>query len=82
MLASPTPASASRRRLPRLGKPFEQVESQHAKTHQGTGLGLALTKSLVKMHGGSMKLRSTLGVGTVVCVSLPRDAKAKVSAAA
>src|ERR1700760_3353980 len=66
----------------RLGKPFEQVESQLTKTYHGSGLGLAIAKSLANLHGGSMKLRSTLGVGTGVCVSLPRDAKAKVSAAA
>jgi two-component system cell cycle sensor histidine kinase PleC len=68
--------------LRRLGKPFEQVESQLTKTYHGSGLGLAIAKSLTNLHGGSMKLRSTLGVGTVVCVSLPRDAKAKVAAAA
>src|ERR1700712_4021177 len=63
--------------LRRRGKPFEQVESQLTKTYHGSGLGLAIAKSLANLHGGSMKLRSTLGVGTVVCVSLPRDAKAK-----
>jgi two-component system cell cycle sensor histidine kinase PleC len=68
--------------LRRLGKPFEQVESQLTKTYHGSGLGLAIAKSLANLHGGSMKLRSTLGIGTVVCVSLPRDAKAKVAAAA
>src|SRR6201994_1791175 len=68
--------------LARLGHPFEQVESQLTKTYHGSGLGLAIAKSLANLHGGSMKLRSTLGVGTGVCVSLPRDAKAKVSAAA
>jgi two-component system cell cycle sensor histidine kinase PleC len=68
--------------LRRLGKPFEQVESQLTKTYHGSGLGLAIAKSLANLHGGSMKLRSTLGVGTVVCVSLPRDAKAKVKVAA
>src|SRR6195256_1439220 len=65
--------------LRRLGKPFEQVESQLTKTYHGSGLGLAIAKSLANLHGGSMKLRSTLGVGTVVCVSLPRDAKAKAN---
>src|SRR4051794_17791883 len=70
--------------LRRLGKPFEQVESQLTKTYHGSGLGLAIAKSLAALHGGSMKLRSTLAVGTVVCVSLPCDAiaKVKVSAAA
>jgi two-component system cell cycle sensor histidine kinase PleC len=69
--------------LARLGKPFEQVESQLTKTYHGSGLGLAIAKSLTNLHGGSMKLRSKLGAGTVVCVSLPRDAaKVKVTMAA
>jgi two-component system cell cycle sensor histidine kinase PleC len=61
--------------LQRLGKPFEQVESQLTKTYHGSGLGLAIAKSLTTLHGGSMRLRSQLGAGTVVCVSLPRDAR-------
>jgi two-component system cell cycle sensor histidine kinase PleC len=69
--------------LARLGRPFEQVESQLTKTYHGSGLGLAIARSLTNLHGGSMRLRSRLGAGTVVCVSLPRDArKAKISAAA
>ena len=60
--------------LRRLGKPFEQVESQLTKTYQGSGLGLAIARSLTNLHGGSMKLRSKLGAGTVVRVTLPRDA--------
>jgi two-component system cell cycle sensor histidine kinase PleC len=71
--------------LTRLGRPFEQVESQLTKTYHGSGLGLAIAKSLTNLHGGSMRLRSRLGTGTVVCVSLPRDArkvKADISAAA
>jgi two-component system cell cycle sensor histidine kinase PleC len=65
--------------LQRLGKPFEQVESQLTKTYHGSGLGLAIARSLTDLHGGSMRLRSKLGTGTVVCVSLPRDAR-KVTA--
>ncbi len=60
--------------LRRLGKPFEQVESQLTKTYQGSGLGLAIARSLTGLHGGTMKLRSKLGAGTVVRVTLPRDA--------
>jgi two-component system cell cycle sensor histidine kinase PleC len=71
--------------LARLGRPFEQVESQLTKTYHGSGLGLAIARSLTKLHGGSMRLRSKLGAGTVVCVSLPcdaRKAREKLSAAA
>ncbi|HET9159627.1 MAG TPA: ATP-binding protein [Caulobacteraceae bacterium] len=57
--------------LARLAKPFEQIESQHSKTQQGTGLGLALTKSLVELHGGSLLLESEPGEGTTVSFSLP-----------
>jgi len=61
------PASA----LSKIGRPFEQVESQHSKTHKGTGLGLALSRSLVELHGGALEIRSTEGVGTMVSFTLP-----------
>jgi len=57
--------------LARLGRPFEQVESQLTKSHQGSGLGLAIAKSLTELHHGSMRIRSTLGRGTIVLLRLP-----------
>ena len=60
--------------LAKLGRPFEQVESQLTKSHQGSGLGLAIAKSLVELHGGRMRIRSTLGKGTLVVVRLPLHA--------
>ncbi|MDO9609560.1 MAG: ATP-binding protein [Brevundimonas sp.] len=57
--------------LVRLARPFEQVEGQHSKTTQGTGLGLALTKALIEMHGGRLNIESEPGVGTVVSFDLP-----------
>jgi two-component system, cell cycle sensor histidine kinase PleC len=71
--------------LARLGRPFEQVESQLTKTYHGSGLGLAIARSLAQLHGGSMRLRSKIDVGTVVRVTLPRNAGKvlpKISAAA
>jgi two-component system cell cycle sensor histidine kinase PleC len=59
--------------LARLGRPFEQVESQLTKSHQGSGLGLAIAKSLTELHQGSMRIRSTLGHGTMVLLRLPLD---------
>jgi two-component system cell cycle sensor histidine kinase PleC len=66
--------------LKNLGKPFEQVESQLTKTHRGSGLGLAIAKSLAELHGGAMRIRSSLGVGTIVLVRLPVDATLNVGA--
>ena len=57
--------------LERLARPFEQIEHQHAKTQQGTGLGLALSKALVEMHGGTLELRSAPGQGTTAIFFLP-----------
>jgi len=57
--------------LDRLAMPFEQIENQHSKTQQGTGLGLALTKSLVELHGGALDIQSAPGQGTTVSFSIP-----------
>ncbi|MET4682449.1 PAS domain-containing sensor histidine kinase [Brevundimonas faecalis] len=57
--------------LDRLAQPFEQVEGQHSKTTQGTGLGLALTKSLIELHQGHMIIESEPGRGTTVWFDLP-----------
>ncbi len=57
--------------LQRLAQPFEQIESQPSTTQQGTGLGLALTKSLVEMHGGALDIQSAPGEGTTVAFSVP-----------
>ena len=59
--------------LKNLGRPFEQVESQLTKSHKGSGLGLAIAKSLTDLHGGTMRIRSTQGVGTIVLVRLPLE---------
>jgi cell cycle sensor histidine kinase DivJ len=60
--------------LERLGRPFEQVENAETRAKEGTGLGLALVKSLAAMHGGEAILASALGEGTMVTVRLPHAA--------
>ncbi|MEQ8697312.1 MAG: ATP-binding protein [Bauldia litoralis] len=60
--------------LAKLGRPFEQVSNQFTKSHQGSGLGLAITTSLTELHGGSIRIRSREGHGTIVSVRLPVDA--------
>lgn len=57
--------------LLRLAQPFEQIESQLSKSQPGTGLGLALTKSLVELHDGVLTLDSQPGQGTTVSFTLP-----------
>ncbi|HKD20359.1 MAG TPA: PAS domain-containing sensor histidine kinase, partial [Rhizomicrobium sp.] len=57
--------------LKRLGKPFEQVEGEHVRSQEGTGLGLALVKALSRLHGGDVAIDSALGEGTTVTVILP-----------
>ncbi|MBL8530859.1 MAG: PAS domain-containing sensor histidine kinase, partial [Hyphomonadaceae bacterium] len=59
--------------LPRLARPFEQVETELTRNHHGTGLGLALTKSLAEMHGGKLSIQSEVGRGTIVTITLPRN---------
>ncbi len=57
--------------LERLAKPFEQVENENTRQVEGTGLGLALSKSLVELHGGNFKIESVVGEGTTVIFTLP-----------
>src|SRR3954447_13398548 len=67
--------------LKNLGKPFEQVDSQFTKRHSGSGLGLAIAKSLTELHHGAMRIRSTLGTGTIVLVRLPVNVAASTDPA-
>jgi signal transduction histidine kinase len=52
-------------------KPFVQSRDAERRRVQGTGLGLPLADQLVKLHGGTLALTSTRGVGTIVTVYLP-----------
>jgi PAS domain S-box-containing protein len=57
--------------LPHVFERFHRVEGTHGRTHEGTGIGLALVQELVKLHDGSISVDSTLGEGTTVSVRLP-----------
>ena len=54
-------------------KPFGQIESSHTRSHDGTGLGLPITRSLAEVHGGSLTIESEVGRGTAIIVRFPPE---------
>jgi PAS domain S-box-containing protein len=58
--------------LPRVFDRFHRIQGARSRTHEGTGIGLALVQELAHMHGGSASVASELGVGTVFTISIPR----------
>ncbi|HEX2350530.1 MAG TPA: ATP-binding protein [Ktedonobacterales bacterium] len=57
--------------LPQLFERFHRVEGVRARTHEGSGIGLALVQELVHLHGGAIRAESVEGAGTSFCVRLP-----------
>lgn len=58
---------------PLLFQKFQQLENVRQREYQGTGLGLALTKQLVELHGGSIKVVSRVGSGSLFTVRIPNQ---------
>ncbi|WP_420715233.1 ATP-binding protein [Corallococcus sp. BB11-1] len=61
-----------REELPRIFERFYRVRATQGRSHEGTGIGLALVQELVKLHGGTVLVASTLGEGTTFTVRLPK----------
>ena len=57
--------------LPMLFERFHRVAGAQGRTLEGSGIGLALVQELVRLHGGDVRVESTLGVGTSFIVTLP-----------
>ncbi len=57
--------------MPTVLSPFGQVESAFQRAHAGTGLGIPLTRALIELHGGTFRIESAPGKGTVVTLTLP-----------
>jgi len=60
-------------KIPELFEPFTQLEDAYLRASQGAGLGLALVRSFIELHGGRVEMSSTLNVGTVLHLTLPPE---------
>jgi PAS domain S-box-containing protein len=58
--------------LPRIFERFHRVEGVRSRTHEGTGIGLALVHELVRLHGGTISVESAEGSGTAFTVAIPK----------
>ncbi|MBM3479060.1 MAG: hypothetical protein FJX69_07555 [Alphaproteobacteria bacterium] len=59
--------------LPRLFQPFSQAHSHLVRSKEGAGLGLAISRGLIELHGGTIGIESIEGEGTVVTLRLPPE---------
>lgn len=62
--------------LDRIFQPFEQGETGHTRKHEGTGLGLAVSRQLARMLGGDITATSIVGKGSTFTVTLPQHSAA------
>lgn len=58
-------------RLEHVVNPFDQIQEDQHLNEDGTGLGLSIVKHLIELHGGRLKLMSTIGIGTKAQIILP-----------
>ncbi|HEY9652114.1 MAG TPA: ATP-binding protein [Coleofasciculaceae cyanobacterium] len=65
--------------IPLLFQKFQQLDSAYHRTYEGTGLGLALTKQLVELHGGRIEVESMVDNGSVFTVWLPAQPLTSIS---
>jgi signal transduction histidine kinase len=61
---------------------YGQIDSKIARAHQGTGLGLPISRALAELHGGSLTAKSAKGAGTCITLQLPTARMAQIEEAA
>ena len=66
--------------LPQVFERFHRVRGTRSRTHEGTGIGLALVRELVRLHGGSIAVASEEGTGTTFTVTMPLSNAHRVAA--
>jgi signal transduction histidine kinase len=59
--------------IPKALQPFGQVAESYNRGHEGTGLGLPICSSLMRLHGGSLAIESEVGAGTKVTIRFTAD---------
>jgi len=78
LLVSDTGIGIAPEHIGRVLEPFEQVEDAYVRRQGGVGLGLALTRKFVELHGGRTEVQSTIGEGTTITVHLPAERRMQV----
>jgi DNA-binding response OmpR family regulator/two-component sensor histidine kinase len=68
---SDTGIGIPKEKIPNVFDRFYQVDGSHKREHEGTGIGLSLTKELIELHRGKIEIESVEGKGTIVTISLP-----------
>ncbi len=71
LTVSDTGTGVAKSEVPRLFERFHRIESARGRSHEGSGIGLALVQELVKMHGGHIVVESTEGKGTTFTIEIP-----------
>jgi len=66
--------------LPKLFREFEQIDGSYTRRYQGTGLGLALCRRFVQMHGGRIWAESQFGKGSAFTFTIPRESRGSAAA--
>ena len=66
--------------LPKLFREFEQIDGSYTRRYQGTGLGLALCRRFVQMHGGRIWAESKFGKGSTFTFTIPREPRLALEA--
>lgn len=71
LVVQDTGAGIPAEEVPKLFERFHRVQGIRARTHEGTGIGLALVQELAALHGGTVGVQSTVDEGTTFTVSIP-----------